>query len=372
MESEILKILQLGKKGKTQISAGICLLIFLGLVVVGGITGGLVWYFTKPTIPPPVPPLPVPLADSLTTVHNGQENRNVPIDIHCRNIYDPNLAIISGLTITIYTFGSSPAQLAAQGIDPNEAEYLDSFATDANGKGTSNRNFQGGTKLTAVAGSDTTTNKSQLINFVVQGLDSMTLPTSVDCGVFFYAVMTEENEAVWTWCDKQGTTISDWNYTADTDGLLEAKIKLVVSTSGESLRNIWSRKYGDLQLMLVIKVTHYNSTSSAAIDVESEYDDKGTPSNQLVFAIELDEIIYEIDSTGAIEEDHESYRYFTITLDFSGCGFPAYASATCTRFTIGGWALIEQNVGAPCSAGLPSGDSLSWFQDAISALNVTT
>jgi len=365
-----MKIPKLGKKGDVSLKAiGVTLLI---LLLVGGLTTALVFIFKEPTIPPVPPPI-TPLADALTTTYNGETERNVIIVIRVRDILDPDTATINGIDIYIFAYGFSPMAMVAKGMSPNEATLLDTFTTDANGKGTSNNPFQGRTLLTAVVGLDTTTNKSQEQDFVVQGLTSATVPTSIDCGVFFYAIMLEETETAFTWTDEQGTTITYWNYTADTDKVLKARIKLVMDTSGECLRDIWNRKFGNLELMLVVKVTHYNSTSSAAIDIDNYYDDFGTPSNQLVFAIRLDEIIYEVDSTGAVEGDHDSFRYFIITLDFSGCGFPAtFLNTTCTRFTIGGWCLIEENLDKPCSAGLPSGDSASWFQDVISPLNITT
>ena len=367
-----MNIPKIGKKGKMGTAGVILLVLFIGAVVAAAV-GTTIWYINKPPTIPPVPPLPPTLQDSLTMIHNGETDRNVLIDIYVRNLYDPNFAVVPGVTIYIYTYGTSPQQLAAQGLDPQEADLRDSFATDSLGKGRSTRPFLGGTYLTAVVGLDSSTNKSQLYDFVVQGLTSANVPTAINCGIAFYKVMTEENEAAWTWTDKIGTTITTWNYTADTDGVLEAKIKLVMSTSGECLRNIWSRVFGELKLQLSVKVTHYNSTSSAAIGIDSYYEDWGTPSNQLVFAFSLSEIIYEVDSTGAIEDDHESYRYFTIKLDFTGCGFPAtYLNTTAHRFTIGGWCLIEQYVDQVVNAGLPSGDSANWFQDALGSLTITT
>jgi len=362
----------LNKKGKMSVTGVILLLLFIGSLVATSV-GVTVWYINKEQKIPPIPPIPPTLQDALTMTHNGETDRNVLIDIYVRDLYDPNFAVVPGITIYIYTYGTSPQQLAANGLNPEEADLRDSFATDALGKGRSTRPFQGGTYLTAVVGLDSATNKSQLYDFIVQGLTSANVPTAINCGIAFYKVMTEEAEAAWTWTDKIGTTITTWNYTSDSDGILEAKIKLVMSTSGECLRKIWSRVYGELKLIISVKVTHVNSTSSAAIGIDSYYEDWGTPSNQLVFAFSLSEIIYEVDSTGAIEGEHESYRYFTVKLDFTGCGFPAtHAAATEHRFTIGGWCLIEQTLDQVVNAGLPSGDSANWFQDALGPLTITT
>jgi len=369
-----MNIPKLGNKGKTKISAGTCAIIFIGFLLAAGVTGVLVWRFTKPTIPPvpPIPPIPT-LVDALTMTHNGETNRNTLIDIYVRNYYDPNLAVVPGITIYVFTYGTAPQQLIAKGLDPAEANLMDSFATDALGKGRSTRPFKGGTYITVVVGLDTSTNKSQLYDCVVQGLTSATVPTSIDIGIAFYKVMMEETATTWTWTDKIGTTITSWNFTADSDGILEAKVKLVMSTSGTCLRDIWSRVKGDLGLQLAVKVTHLNSTSSAAIDIDSYYEDWGTPSNQLVFVFSLSEIIYEVDSTGAIQNDHESYRYFTITLDFTGCGFPAtYVAATAGQFSIGGWCLVESELDQVTSGGLPSGDSTNWLKDLLGDLLITT
>jgi len=354
---------KLNKKGIGTLA--IVLIIIVVLAAAGGIG---YWIYTKNIVVPPAPPVDV-YADELTLVYNEEQDWNTLISIDARNFFDPDRAVIAGLTIYIYQYGSSPLQLAAKGIDIAEAVILDSFTTGATGTGISNRNFEGKTKLTAVAGLDTSTNKSELKDFVVQGQNGDSKPTSISCGIFYYKVMSEETETAFTWTDAQGSALTTWNYTTDSDGILEAKIKLVMDTTGECLRNIWNRKYGDLQLMLVVKVTHQNYTTSAAIDIESSFDGKGTPSNQLVFVISLDEIAYQVDSSGSIVGTHESYRYFTIKLDFTGCGITHTASQT-NIFSIGGWCLIEQSIEAPTTAGLPSGDSANWFQDAISALQI--
>ncbi len=355
------------KSGITKFAGFI--IIFLILIAAAGIGYGLYWFFTKPVIEPPyVDPL---LGDAITTVYNEQTARNVPINIAVRSLYDPDIAVIPGMDIYIFQYGTTMQEmLAADGsgnLVPNEAALLDSFSTDSSGAGTSNRNFLGKTLLTACVGLDSSANKSQVKDFVVQGLTQDTTPASVDCGIFFYEVMAEETACTWSWTDNQGATLTSWNYTADSDGLLEAKIKLVMSTSGQCLRDIFSRKYGNLPLMIAVKVTHGNASTSAAIDVESPYDDKGTPTNQLVFAFLLSEIIYEVDSTGSVEEDHESYRSWAVTLDFGGCGLTVNDTQA---FTIGGWCLIEQDLDQPISAGLPSGDSASWFQDALATLTI--
>lgn len=367
-----MNIPKLGKKGGVSLKAiGV---VFLILLLVGGLTTALIFIFKEPTIPPvpPVPPIPT-LQDALTMQHNGETDRNTLIDIYVRNFYDPDLAVVPGIAIYVFTYGTSPQQLIAKGLDPTEANLMDTFTTDALGKGRSTRPFKGGTYLTVVVGLDTSTNKSQQYDCVVQGLTSATVPTSIDIGIAFYKVMMEETATTWTWTDKIGNTISSWNYTADSDKILEAKIKLVMSTSGTCLRDIWSRAKGDLRLQLAVKVTHFNSTSSAAIDIDSYYEDWGTPSNQLVFVFSLSEIIYEVDSVGAVQDGHENYRYFTITLDFSGCGFPAtYAAGTAKRFTIGGWCLIEHELDQVTSGGLPSGDSANWLKDVLGSLLITT
>lgn len=358
----------MAKKGTNWFKVTVIMLCIAGTVGGLGYLGYYIYESNKTV--PPVPPVPS-LGDEITTVHNGETDRNVLIDIYVRNIYDPDYTVVAGIRIYIYQYGSSPSQLAANGMSPDEAILLDYFDTDSAGKGRSTRNFLGGTLLTAVVGLDTSTNKSQLKNFVVQGLTSSTVPTSVNCGIFYYKVMAEETDTTWTWTDNQGSAITTWNYTADSDGVLEAKIKLVLSTSGECLRDIWSRAYGTLQLHIGVKVTHANCTSSGAIDVESSHYDKATPGNQLVFVITLPEIVYEVDSTGSIEEAHESYRTFAVKLDFGGCGFVDSAS-TDTQLSIGGWCLLEQDYDQVLDAGLPSGDSTNWLKDVLGALTITT
>jgi len=343
-------------------------IILVGTVAAAGGIGYYVW--THPTIDPNIPIDPT-LGSEVTTTFNGEKTWNVPVDIYFRDLYSPDFSVIGGLDIYIYAYGTAPSQLAAQGISIEEATLLDSFTTDSSGKGRSTRNFAGNTLLTCVAGLDSSANKSMLKDFRVQGLTQDTQPGSIDCGIFYYKKMAEETATTFTWTDAQGSTITTWNYTADTDGIFEGKIKLVMSTSGQSLRDIWSRAYGDLSLMMAVKVTHKNCTSSAAIDVESAYDQKGTPNNQLVFAFYLEEIIYEVTSTGAIQDNHESYRYFTVKLDFTGCGF-VDGSATDHQLTIGGWALVEQGIDQVPGAGLPSGDSANWFQKALGSLTIFT
>lgn len=343
----------------------ITILIFAGIGAAGFI-GYTVYMNNRVDDPPYVNPI---LGNELTLVHNGEKNWNVPIDLYAKDLYDPDYSVIAGLRIYIYAYGSAPAQMAAKGLTIQEAVLLDNFATDSAGKGRSNSNFVGGTKLTAVYGLDSSANKSMLKDFVVQGLAQNTQPPSIDCGTLFYKKMAEESACTWSWTDSEGATITTFNYTTDSDKVLNARIKLVMSTSGQSLRDMWSRVYGDLRLMVAVKVTHSTSTSSAAIDIESSYDKKGTPSNQLVFAFYLEEIIYEVDSLGGIEEDHESFRLFAVKLDFSGCGFGAVGA---TQFTIGGWCLVEQTIDQVPDAGLPSGDSSDWFQDALASLTITT
>lgn len=345
---------------------------FIVLLIAGATAGagyGLYWVFTRETVDPP--PIDPQIVDELTIDYNEETARNVPINIDVRDIYDPDISVIAGIDIYIYQYGTSMQEMLADdgsgNLVPNEATLLDTFSTDSSGTGTSNRNFVGRTILTACIGLDTSGNKSQTKDFVVQGLTQDTTPASVDCGVFYYKVMAEESACTFTWTDNQGAALSNWNYTSDSDGVLEAKIKLVMSTSGQSLRDMFSRKYGNLELMIAVKVTHGNATTSAAIDVESSYDAKGTPTNQLVFAFLLSEIIYEVDSTGSVEDGHESYRTWDVKLDFGGCGLTAGDTAA---FTIGGWCLVEQNIDQPISAGLPSGDSASWYQKALATLTI--
>jgi len=350
----------MNKKGKSTI--GIILIIAL---LAGAGVGGYflyVWISERQTITPEPPPV---LLDELTTVYNGQQVHTTKCTIYVRDKLDPSQSVIAGIAVYIYQYGTTK-----EAITKGDAVLLDSMTTDSNGKATSTREFTSGTLLTCVVGLATSTNKSMIKDFVMQGQDSSTKPSDINCGIFYYMPMAEESEVTITWTDSTGTALGKtWNYTADSDGILEAKIKVVLANSGKSIRGMWSQHYKDLSILMAVKLTNQNSSASAAANILSPYNNKGTPANNLVFIFTIADIIYEVDSTGQVEGSNEAYRFYSVKIDFTGCSLSANNR---TEFYLGGWLLCEYDINQPVDAGLPSGNAVNWFQKAFPILSIVT
>lgn len=344
------------KKGKANIWAVVAVVALLAGASVGGY---FLYVYISERQTVVVPPSPV-LMDEITTVFNELQSHTTKCTVYVRDKLSPSQSVIGSIDVYLYAYGTTDAMIVK-----GDALLLDTMTTDSDGKATSTRSFAGGTLLTAVVGLDTSTNKSMIKDFVMQGQESTTLPADINCGIFYYTKMAEESAVTITWTDNTGTALgANWNYTTDADGILEARIKVVLSTSGQTIRGMWSQYYKALSTVMAVKATHSASTASAAIDIKSTYNAKGTPSNQLVFIFTLADIIYEVDSTGQVEGSNEAYRFYSVKLDFTGCSL----TANTTAFSLGGWLLVEDDINQPVDAGLPSSSSANWFQKAIPAL----